>query len=200
MARGVSVTLIRHLPTNGNREHRYIGWTDEAIADVGTVDWRFRWEPGTVYGSDLRRARESAALYFPKAEYKADFRFRENHFGEWEGKTYEVLKDNDTYRDWIDDPYGRKPPGGESLAITEKRVLSAFMALPSEEKDYFVVTHGGPIRILLTRFSPEPQDFWSWRIPHGSAWRLEWQEWQKCKEGERCVSLSAVPLTANGSM
>ncbi len=200
MARRVIITLIRHLPTVGNQRHQYIGWTDESIADVGTAEWKLPWEPEEVYGSDLRRAQESAALYFPQAKFKADFRFRESHFGEWEGKTYEILKDNEAYRAWIDNPYRQTPPDGESLAITEKRVLSAFTELIKEEEDCFVVTHGGPIRILLTRFSPVKKDFWSWRIPHGSAWRLEWEDDKKFKEGERCTSLSAVPITANGRM
>ena len=42
-------------------------------------------------------------------------RFRESHFGDWEGKTYEALKDNKTYRSWIDNPYEITPPNGENL-------------------------------------------------------------------------------------
>jgi len=189
---------MRHLPTVGNKRRQYIGWTDEPIVVVNSVNWELPWNPKVVYGSDLIRAKQSAALYFPRAAYKSDFRFRESHFGEWEGKTYEMLKEYKSYRSWIDDPYSAGPPGGECLQETEQRVLSAFAELPGDEKDVFVVTHGGPIRLLLTQFSPEVQDFWSWEIPHGSAWCFEWETVRDWKEGARCKSLSVVPITASG--
>ncbi|MCZ2260695.1 histidine phosphatase family protein [Sporosarcina sp. G11-34] len=193
----VSLTLIRHLPTLGNQQRQYIGWTDEAIVDINGTNSKLPWEPKTVYGSDLLRAKESAALYFPEATYKPDWRFRESHFGDWEGKTYDTLKDNKTYRNWIDNPYGHAPPNGESLLETETRVVAAVAALPDDEKNHFVVTHGGPIRLLLTQLSPMKQDFWSWMIPHGSIWRLEWDNINDFKEGKRCTSLSEVPITGN---
>lgn len=194
----VSLTLIRHLPTLGNQQRQYIGWTDESIVDINATNRKLPWAPKTVYGSDLRRTKESAALYFPEAIYKPDWRFRESHFGDWEGKTYEMLKDNITYRTWIDNPYGQTPPNGESLLETEARVLAAVAALPKHEENHFVVTHGGPIRLLLTQLSPIKQDFWSWMIPHGSIWRLEWDNVNDFKGGKRCTSLSEVPITGNG--
>lgn len=193
----VSLTLIRHLPTLGNKRRQYIGWTDESIINIDSTNHKLSWEPKTVYGSDLLRTKESAALYFPTAIYKPDWRLRESHFGEWEGKTYETLKDNKTYRTWIDNPYEHKPPHGESLLETANRVFAAVAELPDEEKDYFVVSHGGPIRLLLTQFSPKEQDFWSWIIPHGSVWRLQWNNFNDFKEGKRCTSLSEVPITGN---
>lgn len=200
MVRRVSLTVMRHLPTVGNQKRQYIGWTDEPIVDVGASNWELPWRPKIVYGSDLLRAKQSATLYFPKAEYRSDRRFRESHFGDWEGKTYETLKENKTYRDWIDNPYTYTPPGGESLIEIEQRVLSVLLELPEDEMDHFIVTHGGPIRILLTCFSPEEKDFWSWHIPHGSAWHFEWEDADHFKEGKRCRSLSAVPITANETL
>ena len=196
----VTLTLIRHLPTAGNHERQYIGWTDESIAELFGCQALKQFNPRTVYGSDLLRAKESATIYFPKTEYRGDWRFRESHFGEWEGKTYEALKDNKTYRTWIDDPYGVTPPGGENLRETESRVLAAVTELPDKEMTHFVVTHGGPIRILLTRFSPKKQEFWSWSIQHGSVWQLQWNNINDFKEGKRCASLSEVPITGKEHM
>jgi alpha-ribazole phosphatase len=197
MANRITITLIRHLPTIGNRKRQYIGWTDEAIVEGDGVSLRLPWNPAKVVGSDLLRCRQSAALYFPEAEFVGDMCWRENNFGEWERKTYEQLKDEPAYRAWIDNPHELTPPGGESLKEMEKRVLSALEELPEGESDHFIVTHGGPIRILFTLFSPEHRDFWSWHIPHGSAWRLEWANANDLKEGKRCMSLSAVPIMAN---
>lgn len=197
MARRVTLTLIRHLPTLGNKRRQYIGWTDESIIGTADAERRLPWNPPIVYGSDLLRCQESAALYFPQAKYFSHTHFRESHFGEWEGKTYDMLKDDKTYRAWIDNPTVYKPPGGESLLDVKSRVFAALLQLPDEQTDYFIVTHGGPIRLLLTEFSPEEQDFWSWSIPHGSVWRLEWQDRSDFKGGKRCTSLSAVPITGN---
>ncbi|MFS0690510.1 histidine phosphatase family protein [Sporosarcina sp. 179-K 8C2 HS] len=197
MASDHRLYLIRHLPTAGNRERKYIGWTDEPIEPVeGVANYRFA-HSGIVYGSDLLRARQSAALSMPDSNYVADARLRECHFGEFEGKTYAELEMVRDYRNWLDDPYSFAPRGGESLADVEKRVMDALVSLPNGA---VVVTHGGPIRITLTRFSPEPRDFWSWQIPHGSIWKFEWRNHDELKEGGRCVSLSEVPITGKGSM
>ncbi|MFC5604920.1 histidine phosphatase family protein [Sporosarcina koreensis] len=196
MAGNHHLYLIRHLPTAGNREKKYIGWTDEPIEPVRNL---VRTMPVSeiVYGSDLRRAKESAELLFPGSDYHADTRLRECHFGDFEGKTYADLELDKDYRSWIEDPYSFAPRGGESLAEVEKRVLEALVSLPNGG---IVVTHGGPIRIALTRFSPELRDFWSWQISHGSIWKLEWRSHDGMKEGLRCVSLSEVPTTGKESM
>jgi alpha-ribazole phosphatase len=198
MVCSITVHLIRHLPTLGNQKRQYIGWTDESILPIGEpTSVMLPWKPEIVHGSDLMRCRESAALYFPEAIYESDWRFRESHFGAWEGKTYEVLKDNKTYRSWIDDPYEITPPNGESLLEVKGRVLAALLELPEEKAEHFIVTHGGPIRMMLTQFSPEKQDFWFWNIPHGSIWSLKWNHRNDFVEGKKCTSLSAVPITGN---
>lgn len=191
--------LIRHLPTAGNREKKYIGWTDEPIVPVEDKEsYRFmQADRRIVYGSDLVRAKQSAAILLPGADYSADQRLRECYFGEFEGKTYAELEMDMDYRNWLDDLLSFAPRGGESLADMERRVLEALVSLPNGA---VVVTHGGPIRIVLTRFSPESRDFWSWQIPHGSIWKLEWHNQDEMKEGGRCVSLSEVPITGKGTM
>lgn len=200
MARRFVLTLIRHLPTAGNKNRQYIGWTDEAILPIQSESVQLSSAPKIVYCSDLRRAKESAQLYFPGTPYESDARLRESFFGDWEGKTYDMLKGNKRYRKWIDNPTVEKPPNGESLRDVELRVVDFLTHLSLEEDAYFIVTHGGPIRLLLTKFSPEPHDFWSWKVPHQSIWRLEWESVEAFKEGKRCASLSAVSITEKGPM
>lgn len=194
MARSFMLTLMRHLPTNGNQQKQYIGWTDEPIIPVDPVTHQLPWQPQIVYGSDLRRCKESAALYFPQAQYVADARFRETNFGHWEGKTYDMLKEVKAYRQWIDDPFNHYPPSGESIYEVKKRLLEGLAELPSGEKQHFIVMHGGPIRILLTEFTPDKTDFWSWSIPHGAVWQLTWKDETAFREGQACTSISAVPI------
>ncbi|MEK5039986.1 histidine phosphatase family protein [Sporosarcina sp. FSL K6-3457] len=186
--------VIRHLPTAGNEQRKYIGWTDESIV---ATQAECLLPASFVVGSDLLRARQTAALYFPEATYEADSNWRECHFGDFEGKTYVDLEKDIDYCRWIDDPYNYAPRGGESLIALEQRVLSALKRVSNGS---VIVTHGGPIRLLLTRFSPIVKEFWSWSIPHGTGYRLEWASEQAFEEGQRCTSLSAVLITASGSM
>lgn len=183
--------VIRHLPTMGNEQRKYIGWTDEPIV---ATDVRYVAPAQVVVGSDLLRARQTAALYYPGVMYEANQNWRECHFGDFEGKIYADLEEDIDYRRWIDDPYRYAPRGGESLAALEQRVLSA---LKHVTNGTVIVTHGGPIRLLLAKFSPVVGEFWSWSIPHGTGYRLEWASEQVFKEGQRCISLSAVLVTAN---
>ena len=41
MANGFVLYLIRHLPTLGNKERKYIGWTDEPILESAN-HWNWR--------------------------------------------------------------------------------------------------------------------------------------------------------------
>ncbi|MEK4406078.1 histidine phosphatase family protein [Sporosarcina sp. FSL K6-6792] len=194
MANRFVLYLIRHLPTLGNKERKYIGWTDEPILDSANLNWRLPEAPIHVYSSDLRRAKQSAARYFPDASIETASSWRECNFGEFEGKTYAELEKNKDYRKWIDDPYEFAPLNGESLTDLERRVVAAVKQLPNKA---VVVTHGGPIRVVLTKFSSEDKGFWSWDIPHGTGYRFEWESDKAFEEGESCTSISAVPITAN---
>jgi len=196
MAHSFVLHLIRHLPTLGNQQRKYIGWTDEPIVETSEWGWELPDMPQHVYGSDLLRAKQSAALYFPQVTFQADASWRECNFGVFEGKTYAELEKNKDYRNWIDDPYTISPLDGESLTDVETRVVKALKKLPNKA---VVVTHGGPIRAILTKFSPDEKNFWSWDIPHGTGYRLEWDSEKAFEEGEICTYLSAVPITASGT-
>ena len=200
MANRVMLTVIRHLPTIGNQQRQYIGWTDEPIIPVEKVHHPRLGNPTIVHCSDLQRCQQSARRYFPHATLRPDRRWRELHFGEWEGKTYAQLKSIEEYRQWIDDPFTRKPPNGESVHDVKKRLFKAIQDLPTEDVHHVVVTHGGPMRILFTACAPTQTDFWSWNIPHGSVWQCQWNSDKAMKEGARCTSLSAVPITERPTM
>ncbi|WP_153730335.1 histidine phosphatase family protein [Sporosarcina obsidiansis] len=197
MARPYRLFLIRHLPTNANKKRQYCGWTDIGLARDEGDSIEFPIDVNQVYGSDLRRAHQTAAIYFPEAMYQADSRWRECNFGDFEGKTYEQLKDDAAYRRWLADPWQVAPRNGETLQQVKVRILDALQDLPN---DSVVVTHGGVIRLLLETFSADPRTFWEWTVSNGSVWQFEWEDEQQWKEGQPCTSLSEVPITAKRSM
>lgn len=190
-----NLTLIRHFPTIGNEQRRYIGWTDEPILPICVEPLDL--ERTQIISSDLQRTQQTAALLFPTKAVQLDQRWRECNFGQFEGKTYADLEKNKQYRQWINEQSVTAPPGGESLQMVEQRILAALQTIHSKTA---VVTHGGPIRIILTRFAPEEKPFWSWDIPHGVGYQLQWSSLQRWKEGARCTSLSVVPLTVKQLM
>lgn len=112
-------------------------------------------------------------------------------------KTYEQLKEIQLYRNWIDEPWKIRPPGGESLADMAERVEQGIRKLPkgSEVK---LVLHGGPIRYLMAQALGEK--FQDQIALHGGCHILTWQSRQAFEERELCTSFSVEPLTANGTM
>ncbi|MER2192048.1 MAG: histidine phosphatase family protein [Solibacillus sp.] len=193
----VVLYLIRHEKTAANVSRRYIGWTDEPIVHQ-QLDVILPIQPSIVYGSDLLRCQQTASCYFPKIRYKADARLRESDFGQFEMKTYEELKDNLQYRAWIDCPENNPPPDGESFQQFEQRVHAGVMNSVNQAGDYTFVVHGGVIRLLLAAFLQ--RDFRDVTATHRTLYRIEWDSFAAFKEGEKCKSLSAAPLTVKDIM
>ncbi|MET3575756.1 histidine phosphatase family protein [Bhargavaea ullalensis] len=199
MDRPFVLYLIRHLETAANRERRYVGWTNVPVsASAGPAPFC----PDVVWGSDLLRCRQTAALLFPGRDFYPASDFRECHFGDWEMKSYDELKEDVRYRSWIDDPASVRPPGGETfgeMAARADRGLSELRAL-SGIGSAAVVSHGGPLRHILMRLAPEEKPFFDWRVPAGSVHELQWNSRKDWEEGARCTFISAAPITENGTL
>ncbi|HYM02404.1 MAG TPA: histidine phosphatase family protein [Stellaceae bacterium] len=77
----------------------------------------------------------------------------EQHFGEWQGRTYAELAElngNHWPRFWLA-PAHEAPPGGESFVDLLTRAHPAIARLSAEHRgrDIIAVTHGGTIRAAL---------------------------------------------------
>ena len=114
-------------------------------------------EIGSVYTSDLRRARTTAKPIAEAFGVDCHLRpaLREINFGKWEGITWEELeRQDDAYaRRWIAN-YPRLPtPDGEHYDDFERRVLDEMKILSLEAETagcrVAVVTHGGVLRTIL---------------------------------------------------
>ncbi|MGE7622122.1 histidine phosphatase family protein [Viridibacillus sp. NPDC096237] len=195
----ITIELMRHAKTKSNVEKKYLGWTDEPIIpnqNLPVIDGLAT----TVFGSDLKRCKETAACYFPNATYIENSGFRESHFGDFECKTYEQLKALQAYRNWIDNPYDLAPPNGETLPQVMFRVIEAIKSLPNDMSFYRIVAHGGSIRALLMQFAPEEKTFWEWQVSHDERYLLHWSTKKEFEEGQRCTFLSVEPIMVKGTM
>lgn len=166
--------LIRHSETDYNLQNRYCGFSDPLLNSKGI--WQSEklaaelkaGEVDKVYASDLKRAYETAAIIFKGNRIEKRENFREMNFGIFEGLTYEeiIQRYAKLYRDWLNNPSKVKIPHGEGLTELKRRVKECLSSILFRDKGKIitVVTHGGPIRIILcAALKYSLKDFWQIR-------------------------------------
>lgn len=208
--------LVRHGETIWAGSGRYAGWCDIPLSDLGReqshrLGARLTTQPlRAAYTSPLRRARETLDLLLtghperPPVHAAPDL--RELHFGSWEGRTYAEI---------AADPSGaavlageRAAPGGECLADLATRVARFLDHLqrestpePAEDASHaaaadtsepagtttLVVTHGGPLRVLLCLLLGLPlAEHWRFQVDYASLTEVSWNP----SAGARLVRLN----------
>ena len=152
--------LMRHGATEWSGI-RYSGRSDLALNDVGRIQvqataayLRSRAEgSGAIVASPLRRSRESAELLAQTLHWPItlDEDLQEVDFGELEGAAFDELQTR-----WPNIARSLKAgllavdwPGGETSVQLHRRASTAWARLATAETDVAVVTHGGPIGVLL---------------------------------------------------
>ena len=214
----LEIVLMRHGSTPWNEEKRYLGHADIGLSprgreELASVRKKLRGRHfGLIYCSDLARCRESLRAARPDLSDKAvyDKRLREMDFGEWEGHTYDQLKDIALYRQWLDDPQRATPPQGEAWANFESRI-AAFAASMLQEAEsrvsgcaandehsdnrgnnanpsVLLVAHGGVIRQIVHAFMKSIA-FWDIRIEPGNLLVLSLE---RTEEGWSGVGLGEI--------
>ncbi|MBS4178021.1 histidine phosphatase family protein [Lederbergia citrea] len=195
------ISLFRHGLTEDNKRRAYVGWLDPPLAREATVALELlKTEVDNqtlIITSDLKRCVETAQFLFPESQIKEDSRFREINFGEWEGKTYADLAEDSAYQRWLSSPFTIKPPSGEAYVEFTNRIDAAWDEAIQKIKKVgassaAIVTHGGVIRYLLTKFAPVKREFWEWDVRHGWGYELSWPDRKLGGDG-RCISLREVP-------
>jgi probable phosphoglycerate mutase len=132
-----------------------------------------------VYTSDLRRARETAAIVAKTlglpTETHADL--RERSLGELEGAPVSALFPEATgiAGDQVVDIHAR-PAGGESLEELYRRAGGFVEWLRHQPlgSDAIVIAHGGTVRMLRAYCAGRPVQDMTWdTVPNGSLWRVQ---------------------------
>ncbi len=106
-----------------------------------------------VVTSHLVRARETAELVHAELggelPFVVDPRLAETHRGEWETRRFSsiVHEEPDAWRRYREHPETFRFPGGESLAIQQRRVLACLRDCALDGRTALLVTHGGSIRL-----------------------------------------------------
>ncbi len=189
-----TIYFIRHGQTAWNAQKRYQGQTDIPLNDTGRQQARgngraLRRLIGQhvnldYIASPLSRARQTMQLVreelgLPGKGYATDARLIEVGYGDWEGRTYPQLLEEEPEHmaRRAADNWNFIPPGGESYRQMSQRVDDWHRGV---HRDSVVVAHGGIMRILQVLVSgkgrsrvlglPVPQD----RIMILRGGKVEW--------------------------
>lgn len=159
----VRLFLVRHAEATANPDLRYLGSRDDPLTERGRWQARqladaFASIPvAAVYTSPLTRAVDtaSAIAHVHRIPYISDPRLVEGAMGTWEGlRRAEILarspEDAAHHQRWETEPTCA-PPGGESLAHVQTRVVAFVQDLTTRHAgaSAVVVSHVGPIKALL---------------------------------------------------
>jgi len=180
----MNLILVRHGETEWNKERRFQGQHDVPLNDTGL--WQaeqaaraLAGEPiDLVASSDLGRALVTAEQIAAVcgAPLLVDRRWRELHFGAWEGLSFAEVRarDAEEYARRRADPFTHTPPGGESAAAARQRLRDAWKALQSTGAETaVVVAHGGTLSFFLKDLlGLSTEAYWQLKLGNASLSRL----------------------------
>lgn len=125
----VTLYLLRHGATPANREHRYLGKTDEALSEEGRAELLLKKKEipaKLLLVSPMLRCRQTAEILFPGRAQMQIPEWTEMDFGRFEGKNYRELNGDPDYQAWIDSGGTLSFPGGESREAFIRRTNLGF--------------------------------------------------------------------------
>ncbi len=176
----IQIDLLRHGETEGGA--RYRGVIDDLLTAAGheqmwaAVNHDDHWQG--IVSSPLRRCAEfaHALAQHRSLPLRIDERLREMNFGAWEGRSAAELMttEPDALARFWQDPWNNGPAGGEPLQQMQTRVLAAWSDIVAEHRPLLVISHGGPIRVILCHVLGSPQDkLLEIDVPHAARRRLQ---------------------------
>lgn len=186
----MKVYLIRHSTTEGNKEKRYIGSTDEPLCRDGIEILKKRAgqypKAEHVYISPMKRCRQTAEIIYPKEMSDGRFtvhdKLRECDFGMFENHNYLELSDCQEYQAWIDSGGKLAFPGGESRKGFIRRTLEGFeeICLDAQKNGWekiAVVAHGGTIMSIMERYARKKDgglagSYYDFQVKNGEGYEL----------------------------
>lgn len=200
----ISFTLLRHGVTKENKERRYIGWSNVSLDEEAILMLKANQQVAAfqfVVSSDLKRCLQTAAYFSNGKKIIEESGLREINFGSWEKKTYDELRNDHMYCNWLTDPCSVAPPNGEAFVDFQERVIEAWEKIISTSlkmeavKKVLVVSHGGPIRVLLANYVLPKKSFWDWPVPHCSGYTITFSREALIRGERECILSQVEPFT-----
>ncbi len=178
------LALIRHGKTEANEKHLYCGksnipLSEKGIKELNDIKNLIKYpEYNKFFSSGAKRANETLEILYPKKVYYEINEFWEYDFGDFEMKSYDMLKENKEYINWITNKDGQVScPNGESKIQYRERIKEAFNKFI--EKCYkegigtaVLVCHGGTIGTILEIFYDCSKSFYEHQPACGRGYTL----------------------------
>lgn len=203
------IHLIRHGITDGNINGQYIGSTDLPLCAQGEEQLRRLCSlndypgAGAFFVSPMTRCQQTAQILYPEAKPIVIHEFRECDFGDFEGLTAAQLSDSEDFAKWMSAPETFAPPRGESGQQFSARVFEAFEAvvnglLKTGITSAVIITHGGVISSILSRYGLPRAEPVEWSCPPGEGYsmRIHPQLWMT---GQVAEVYSRIPIPMEAS-
>lgn len=153
----MNIILFRHLPTCNNLNNTFIGrldldcdksYIDEHESEIRTImDTQILTH---LYCSPLKRARQSAVIFFPDFPYTIDRRLIERDLGEWKDVSKQLVRTKypSAFFSSGNLDFNYTPPNGEPFKCVLKRVSAFILDLFDNHKSndtVGIITHNGII-------------------------------------------------------
>ncbi|MDD6543255.1 MAG: histidine phosphatase family protein [Clostridiales bacterium] len=177
------LTLIRHGLTEGNVRRWYYGALDLPLCEAGADALREAAAAGLyppigqakILTSGLLRTEQTLRLLYGDVPHEAWPELREISFGIFEGKSYDELNGRADYAAWLaGDWFGNVPPGGESFAQAQARILAGLARMQAQREDILAVVHGGTVLTIMQALFPEEEkNGYEWQPRPGGGYRLD---------------------------
>ena len=181
----MEIHLIRHGKTLANEKKLYCGKTDLPLSEIGKEELISLINQGIYpppadmfFTSGLLRADQTLDVIYGNVGRITVPDIAEYHFGLFDMKSYEELKEQDDYQAWITDETGVVScPGGESKIQFEKRIIEGYTCildklLQAGSNSAFVSCHGGTITCIMEYLMPGQKNFYEWQPQPGRGYTL----------------------------
>ena len=174
--------LVRHGKTEYNERRQYCGALDPDLSDLGRQElersdiktFLEQHTPDMVFCSPMQRTLQTAAILLDGKDVPlvAVPELREIDFGDFEGRSYEDLKDDPAYRAWLDTNCEGPIPGGDFPDVFRDDVAVCFESLletcrTERVERALVVSHGGVLGTILERFAEPEKHWYDYNFPCG---------------------------------
>jgi len=198
--------LIRHMPSEGNLQGRYIGRTESPVPMeeiTRLVNYKRKYiypeKVKTFYASPSTRCVDTLKVLYPEAEPEVILEMAECDFGDFENRTAEELKENPEFTQWLENSGQAAPPNGESGSVFAARVLRGFEMLVQNlvrgsRGEAVLVTHVGVMMTLLSVYGLPRAGYHDWLCEPGCGYsdRLMPSLWMRSQVVE---VFAQVPFT-----
>lgn len=184
----MKIVIVRHGETDYNKTKRIQGQQQVSLNENGRAQARQvaellrHFKITHIYCSSLIRARETAEIInnLFSLPLVTDSRLNERNYGTWENKSYDILRQNpELWNIWTGIELDSNPHQGETAREFMNRsigFLHDIVENHAESDVILVVTHGGPIRVMLGFMKDlPPEEYLYQEIDNGQIFEVEYE-------------------------